>query len=71
MQPEYILGGIIGALQGAILLLINMQNKKIDSFCKDNREEHEDLYNHKNEHEHRITVVETKVGIKSEKSWQG
>jgi hypothetical protein len=38
--------------------------KKIDSICVDNKHEHEELYNYKNDHSDRLTEIETVHKVK-------
>ncbi len=54
-------GGCIGLLQGLIIYILNGQTKKLDSVCKDNREDHKQLFEKIGDHDHRITVVEGKM----------
>lgn len=51
----------VGILQGLIIYILNGQTKKLDSVCKDNREDHKTLFTAIAGHEHRITVVEERT----------
>ncbi len=54
-------GGCGGLLQGLIIYILAGHSKKLDAVCRDNREDHKELFGKAEDHEHRITVVEGKV----------
>jgi len=63
-----LVGGCLGLLQGLIIYILSGQGKKIESICRDNREDHKELReNNRNLEtkvstcEHRITIVEARV----------
>ncbi len=56
-----LVGGCIGLLQGLVIYILNGQGKKIESICRDNREDHKELRENGKILEHRITVIEGKV----------
>lgn len=53
-------GTLIVALAFFIKKWISSMENKITSYCQQNRDEHDKLFNKADTHEHRITVLEVK-----------
>jgi hypothetical protein len=59
-----LVAGGIGLANGLTLYILNGINKKVTTICRDNRKEHDELYNEKNNHATRITTIETTHRLK-------
>jgi hypothetical protein len=45
-------GGLVGVLQGVIIMMLKMQNQKLTTICTDNTKEHDELWRRINHHSH-------------------
>jgi hypothetical protein len=56
-------GLLVGLLQGVIIMMLKMQNNKLTTICKDNAEDHRELWRRVNHHSHdargKVIVEET------------
>jgi len=54
---------LLGSLGYMIKRWMDDIKSKISDYCATNREDHKDIYAKVNDHDHRITVIETKIEI--------
>lgn len=60
-QLMVVIGIGVGVLQGLGLYILSGMSKKIDTVCKNNREDHRQIFDQVSSCEHRITVVEGRM----------